>query len=199
MARPSLSHPKKSPITSEVLNCLMQSPNSRPEDALLMTELCWWNAGPNHIFFLVPCSKRKWDSSTPMRVGAPYWPMRPLLGKNPYYPPSGNLRGICDSIHMDPYPVNTTSNLGPSNPDIDSQGGWNNVPFVHKMTQGQKKTLMLQQRIAAVIPLRGFGGGPSSNDSPLLRMLLGNRKGKTRTMTPIPTVQITSPMGYTQL
>jgi hypothetical protein len=134
-----------------------------------MTEPHWWIAGPNNISFSAPCSKRKQDPSTPMRGVAPYQPMRPPLGENPYYPPSRNLGGLYDSIHADPYPMKTkssTSSLGPSNPDIDSQGGWNDVPFVHKMMQGQKKALKVQQRIAAGIPPRGtraccIGGLPS--------------------------------------
>lgn len=74
----------------------------------------------------------------------------------------------------------TTSCLGPSNPDLDSHGGWNNVSIITKIMQGQKKALKVQQRITTSIPLRGFGGAFSSNCFTIITNASRGKKNKNK-------------------
>jgi hypothetical protein len=45
----------------------------------------------------------------------------------------------------------------------DPTGGWGDVPITRKLTPGQKRALKIKRWVESGIPLRGFGGGNSSN------------------------------------
>ena len=138
-----------------------------------------WRPGLNDILFCHPCPKRKRDAPGSLRGSAPYNPGRTSSGYIDSYPdttldysrvpydtpgagpssaPSHNPAAASSSAAVLHPPLTEEEVFGNSDP----LGGWN-VPVSQKRTQGQKRALRVQRRVASGIPPRGYGGGNKPN------------------------------------
>jgi hypothetical protein len=139
------SRSDESSIAADIVRRLRQIPNARSEDAPLMSEPRWWIAGPNDVALREPRRKRKREFTMPTRGGAPSHSGRPRPESMvSTAPSSGFSSGLSASMHA------STSRV-----DDPSQGWFGDAPLAKKATQGQKKALKRERRIAAGIPPNG--------------------------------------------
>ena len=152
VASSNSSRPEESSIAADLVRRLRQHPNTRSEDAPLMSEPRWWVAGPNDVALREARRKRKRDPAAPIRGGAPLYSGRPRLERIiSTVPSSGFSSGLSTSMHASaprvddmPPPLAGPSHghgsTAPPQPESDPSGGWL-FPVIVKPTPSQKWAL----------------------------------------------------------